>query len=123
MFAVSVVVTCAAPQELQPRIHVELFEPAGPIDRHGGPFVLELARSGITLAVPEDGSVLEAMLAAGVDVPSSCESGTCGTCETAVLSGEVDHRDSILTAQERQANDTMYVCVSRARSARLVLDA
>jgi ferredoxin len=65
---------------------------------------------------------LDALDDAGVPVPSSCREGTCGTCETTVLEGEVEHRDSILTDEERTSGNTMMVCVSRARSARLVLD-
>jgi ferredoxin len=57
-----------------------------------------------------------------VYVLSSCRDGTCGTCETAVLGGVPDHRDSVLTDSEQAANDTMMICVSRARSPRLVLD-
>ena len=53
---------------------------------------------------------------------SSCRTGTCGTCETPVLGGSVDHRDSILTDDEQAANETMMICVSRARGASLVLD-
>ena len=53
---------------------------------------------------------------------SSCEEGICGSCETAVLAGEIDHRDSLLTDDERAAGDTMLICVSRARGGRLVLD-
>jgi ferredoxin len=55
-------------------------------------------------------------------VLSSCQEGTCGTCETPVLSGEIDHRDSILTPDEQDAGDVMYICVSRAACPRLVLD-
>ena len=60
--------------------------------------------------------------AAGVEVLSSCREGTCGTCETAVLDGTPDHRDSLLTDEERAADDTMIICVSRCRGKRLVLD-
>ena len=60
--------------------------------------------------------------AAGVQVLSSCTEGICGTCETAVLGGVPDHRDSLLTPAERSAGDTMMICVSRSRSPRLVLD-
>jgi ferredoxin len=67
-------------------------------------------------------SVLAALRAAGFDLPSSCEQGVCGTCECRVLEGEVDHRDSILSAGERAANEVMMTCVSRAKGARLVLD-
>ena len=54
---------------------------------------------------------------------SDCREGICGTCEQIVLEGEVDHRDSVLDEEEQEANECMMVCVSRARSARLVLDA
>ncbi|WP_208105813.1 PDR/VanB family oxidoreductase [Streptomyces sp. GC420] len=85
-------------------------------------FEVELARSGVTVSVPPDLSVLQAVEEAGVPVLSSCREGTCGTCETAVLDGAVDHRDSLLTPDEQATNDTMFICVSRAACPRLVLD-
>ena len=85
-------------------------------------FEVELARSGLTLTVPPDRSVLETLEEAGVDVDFSCREGTCGTCETDVLEGTPDHRDSLLTEDERAAGDTMFICVSRSRGPRLVLD-
>lgn len=84
------------------------------------PFTVKLAGSGEVLAVPVGASILEVMRAHGRRVPSSCESGTCGTCKTTVLSGEVDHRDMVLTPAERRT--AMMVCVSRGRG-ELVLDA
>ncbi len=81
-----------------------------------------LEQSGLTLTVPPDRSILSVVEAAGVGVLSSCAEGTCGTCETAVLDGVPDHRDSVLSDEERQANDCMMICVSRARGDRLVLD-
>jgi ferredoxin-NADP reductase len=86
------------------------------------PFEVELAQSGITLTVPPDKSVLEVIEEAGIPVMYSCREGTCGTCETIVLEGRVDHRDSLLTAEEQEAHDVMFVCVSRAAGPRLVLD-
>ncbi|MER6817539.1 PDR/VanB family oxidoreductase [Spirillospora sp. NPDC000708] len=86
------------------------------------PFELELRRTGVTVTVPPGRSVLDAAGAAGVSVLSSCRQGLCGTCETAVLGGVPDHRDSILDDDEREAGDCMFVCVSRSRSERLVLD-
>jgi len=86
------------------------------------PFEVVLKRSGLTLTVPPDRSVLETVRSAGVAVLSSCTEGTCGTCETAVLAGEVDHRDSILDDEEKAAQDCMFICVSRALSTKLVLD-
>lgn len=87
-----------------------------------GAFEVELANSGEVLTVPPERSVLEVIEDAGVFVLSSCREGTCGTCETTVLEGEVDHRDSILTPGEQAQNFLMYPCVSRAACPRLVLD-
>jgi ferredoxin-NADP reductase len=81
-----------------------------------------LARSRQTLTVPAGKSILRAVEETGVPVLSSCREGMCGTCETPVLDGIPDHRDSILSEEERTAGDTMMICVSRARSRRLVLD-
>jgi len=105
------------------RLHLERFRPTDLGEGPPLPFEVELARSGLRLTVPGDTSLLGTLLAAGVDVQYSCESGTCGTCEMTVLEGEVDHRDTLLTPEERHANDTMYVCVSRSKGHRLVLDA
>jgi ferredoxin-NADP reductase len=85
-------------------------------------FAVELARSGRSVEVPPGVSVLEAVTGAGVEVLSSCRQGTCGTCETTVLAGRPDHRDSLLDDDERAAGDCMYVCVSRSLDDRLVLD-
>mgnify|MGYP005991406735 CR=1 FL=1 len=85
-------------------------------------FELELARSAITVTVSPSASVLDAVQKAGVNVLSSCREGTCGTCETTVLAGEPDHRDSILDDAERDSADCMFICVSRSCSDRLVLD-
>jgi ferredoxin-NADP reductase len=85
-------------------------------------FEVELAATGVTVTVPPDRSILDVAEEAGALVLSSCREGTCGTCETTVLSGRVDHRDSILTPDEQEHGDVMYVCVSRAAGPRLVLD-
>ena len=85
-------------------------------------FEVELARSGISVIVPSGVSVLDAVRAEIPGVMSSCEQGICSACETAVLAGVPDHRDSILTAKERAANNYMMICVSRALTPRLVLD-
>jgi len=85
-------------------------------------FEVELVRSGLTLDVMPDKSILETIQAAGIPVLSSCAEGTCGTCETTVLEGDVDHRDSVLTEEEREENTCMMICVSRAKCPRLVLD-
>ncbi|RFA14893.1 oxidoreductase [Subtercola boreus] len=85
-------------------------------------FEVELEYSGLTLTVPPERSILDVVEEAGVLVLSSCREGTCGTCETPVVSGEVDHRDSVLTPEEQADNEVMMICVSRAASAKLVLE-
>ena len=104
-------------------LHVERFSPR-PQDEHApsSSFDVELAQSGMTLTVPADRSILEVVEQAGVGVLSSCSEGTCGTCETGVLAGVPDHRDSVLNDSERAANDCLMICVSRSCTDRLVLD-
>jgi ferredoxin-NADP reductase len=109
-------------------LHVERFSAAAThaasqqsLDSRSN-FEVELARSGKVLAVGPRQSVLEAVESAGVAVLSSCREGTCGTCETVVIEGLPDHRDSLLSAAERAANDCMMICISRSFSPRLVLE-
>lgn len=85
-------------------------------------FEIELRQSGKTLSVPPDKSILEVVEDAGVPVLWSCGVGTCGTCETPVLDGAIEHRDSILDAEERAVGDCMMICVSRCSGEKLVLD-
>jgi ferredoxin len=104
-------------------VYTERFTSAGGAAGHaGGAFEVELAGRGQLVTVQDGQSVLSALRAAGVDVLSSCEEGTCGTCETGVLDGVPDHRDTVLTAAEQAAGDIMMVCVSRSKTPRLVLD-
>lgn len=103
------------------RAHVEHFSAKSQAALEGG-FVVELARSKLTLQVPPGKSILDVVLANGVSVGSSCREGVCGSCETSILAGEADHRDAILSDDERARNRTMMICCSGARSSRLVLD-
>ena len=80
------------------------------------------ARSELTLTIPPDRSILDVVEEAGVAVLSSCAKGTCGTCQAAVLGGLPDHRDSVLTEEERRAGDCIMICVSRSCTGRLVLN-
>lgn len=104
-------------------LRVERFQPKEQVDSSDDDsFEVELRRSGRIVQVGADNSVLDAVREVGVPVASSCEEGTCGTCEVSVIEGNVEHRDSILSDDEQAANDTMFICVSRARCPRLVLD-
>jgi ferredoxin len=87
-------------------------------------FEVELASTGEVIAVPAGQSALDALEAAGANVMWSCREGTCGTCETGVTAGRIDHRDAILTEDERAVHDVFFPCVSRAASGcpRLTLD-
>jgi ferredoxin-NADP reductase len=79
-------------------------------------------QSGMTVRLTAEVTVLAALREAGIDVPSSCEQGLCGTCETGVVRGLVAHRDQVLDEAEHEAGESMMVCVSRPRSSELVLD-
>ncbi|GAA4086972.1 PDR/VanB family oxidoreductase [Streptomyces shaanxiensis] len=107
----------AAVEERFPSVHLERFAPRA---SGGDAFEVELRRSGRTLTVAADSTVLAAVRAELPDTLYSCEQGFCGTCQQRVLEGEVDHRDELLTDAER--GDSMLICVSRARGERLVLD-
>ncbi|MFT4306861.1 MAG: PDR/VanB family oxidoreductase [Microbacterium sp.] len=105
------------------RLRVEYFSAPQIEYEPGGPFRVRLDRSGLELDVAPEESILDVMRAAGADVLSDCEEGICGSCETHVIDGEVEHRDVVLTAQERARGDCLMVCVSRAACPLLVLDA
>jgi ferredoxin-NADP reductase len=104
-------------------LHIERFKPApGALDGDRSSFEVVCVLSGVTLNVGVDQSIAEAAEAAGIEIETSCREGTCGTCETGVLEGIPDHRDSFLQPDERTSNETMMICCSRAKSASLVLD-
>jgi ferredoxin-NADP reductase len=104
-------------------LQVERFS-ARPLDpaHDDTTFEIELRSSGQVLTVHADESILAVVNDAGADVPSSCEEGLCGTCETGFLSGQPDHRDSVMSPQEHDDTKTIQICVSRSLSKRLVLD-
>ncbi|MFD6491779.1 PDR/VanB family oxidoreductase [Streptomyces sp. NPDC060188] len=104
------------------RLRVERFRPKLQEPHGEREFEVVLERSGRTVTVAPGVSVLDTVRAAGVEVLFSCTEGTCGTCETDVLDGTPDHRDSVLSDEEREAGGTMLICVSRCHGKRLVLD-
>jgi phthalate 4,5-dioxygenase reductase subunit len=101
-------------------VHFEAFADGSTARPEDVPFAVKIEKTGETIDVPVGVSILEALRNAGHPVPSSCESGSCGSCRTRLVSGDVDHRDFVLTPDE-QATDIM-VCVSRGRGGELVLD-
>lgn len=102
-------------------LHLERFAPKEVEGENHG-FEVVLQRTGKTLYVPPERSIVEVVQDAGVVVLTSCKDGVCGTCETIVLDGEIDHRDSVFNAEERETAESMMVCVSRCKGERLVLD-
>lgn len=110
-------------------LHVERFgaAPATPADPDGPPteaghFTVELRRSGLTLEVPADRTLLDVVREAVSGVLYSCEEGFCGSCETKVLAGTPEHHDTVLLDDERETGETMMICVGRSASAVLTLD-
>ena len=106
-------------------LRVERFQPiVDPVlAARGASFTVELARSRRKLWVADGQTIMEAMEVEGLSPAGSCREGTCGTCETRVLAGTPDHRDSVLDASEQEEGETMMICVSRSRTPELVLDA
>ncbi|MFF0146347.1 ferredoxin-NADP reductase [Amycolatopsis sulphurea] len=102
-------------------LHLERFVGANSTTAATG-FTVTLTRSGRSLHVPADASLLEVLEDHGIDILSSCRSGICGTCEVDVLAGKPDHQDSILSDAERAGGRVMFPCVSRAATPRLDLD-
>lgn len=111
----------SATADCQERRHLEYFSAKADADVSGG-FQIELARSGLTLDVPAGKSILDVVLDAGISVTTSCREGICGACETRILSGEADHRDALLSPQEQALQQSMMICCSGAKCAKLVLD-
>jgi phthalate 4,5-dioxygenase reductase subunit len=102
------------------RVIFEDFKPVEVVREDDEPFEVRLEKSGTTVHVPADLSILEALRENGVATMSSCESGTCGTCKTRLISGKADHRDMVLMDEEK--DDYVMICVSRAKEGDLVLD-
>lgn len=104
------------------RLHYEFFTGEKVHLDTDSTFSVRLASSGKTFEIAPDKSVVDALAEAGVEIPTSCEQGICGTCLTGVLSGEPDHRDMFLTPEEQARNDKFLPCCSRSKSQELVLD-
>lgn len=101
-------------------LHLERF--GAEVNADGAPFTVTAAKSNITVEIAPGETIAEKLIENGIDVPMSCQSGVCGTCITAVKSGVPDHRDMVLTDQEKAANLQVAICCSRSKSKNLVLD-
>ena len=103
-------------------MHFEYFRRTTPVEACGPAFTVELARSGRRVQVASDTTIVETLRAIDIHLDTSCEQGVCGTCLCTVIDGEPDHRDQYLSASEKASHMQMLPCVSRSRSATLVLD-
>jgi vanillate O-demethylase ferredoxin subunit len=107
----------------QSSLHREYFAPSGPVAHDtDGAFQVKLASSGRIVDVPADRTIVAVLADLGIDIPTSCEYGVCGTCVTRVLEGEPDHRDLVLTDAEKNEGRQFTPCCSRAKTPLLVLD-
>jgi len=104
------------------QLHKEFFTPTADSPRADDAFEVEIASTGTRFTVPANRSVLDVLLANGIEIPMSCEQGVCGTCVTRVLNGVPDHRDMFMTDEEHARNDQFTPCCSRTKSDLLVLD-
>jgi phthalate 4,5-dioxygenase reductase component len=104
----------------QGSVHFESFGVDQSLVAENKPFRVKLERSGQIFDIPKDRSILEILRDNGIRAPSSCESGTCGSCRTTLCAGDAEHRDMVLSDDEKSAQ--IMICVSRAKSEELVLD-
>ena len=105
----------------QGRLHFEIF--TAPEEKSGdASFEVELKGSGRVYKIPAGKTILDVLLEAGEDPIHDCKRGDCGICQTTVISGIPDHRDYILSESEKASNKVMQICISRAKTKRLVLD-
>lgn len=104
--------------------HIERFsaDPEAVKRASNAGYEVQLVRSNKLVRVEPGARLLDVLRNAGADVPSNCEQGICGSCETSVIEGDIDHRDSVLSESERAEGKTMMVCVSGCKGGRLVLD-
>jgi len=103
------------------QVHFEAFANED-VKSSGSKFIVELKRSGQVFEIGENDTIIDTLMEAGVYVPNSCQQGVCGSCETVVLEGIPDHRDSVLTDEDKADGRIMMICCSRAKTERLVLD-
>jgi len=104
------------------QVHLERFGAAPLADAAAGSFEVILSRSERCFTVPAGQSILDVLLENGIDAPYGCMQGACGLCETPVLDGTPEHRDTLLSAEAKAANRSLLICCSRSKTPRLTLD-
>ena len=104
------------------QLHFEFFSAEVSSSESDESFEVKLASSGRIVVVAKDQTVIQALACAGVDIPTSCEQGVCGTCLTRIIEGVPDHKDLFMTPEEQALNDQFTPCCSRAKTPQLVLD-
>ncbi|PJI40886.1 PDR/VanB family oxidoreductase [Ferrovibrio sp.] len=110
--------TAGVPSEY---VHLEYFTASEPAALEGG-YTVTLSRSGKSFVIPPGKSILNVLLENGLNVPFACAQGTCASCETRVVAGTPDHRDVVLSQEERDSNGTMMICCSGSKGPQLILD-
>lgn len=111
----------AGANDCDERAHIERFNAEEAVSSEGN-FVVRLARSGTIVPVKPGLTILQALREQGIEIPSLCEQGVCGSCETRVLSGLPDHRDAVLTKKQRSSNSVMMICCSGSLTPEIELD-
>lgn len=105
-------------------LHVERFQ--APIitgaEASESTFEVVATQSGVTAQVPAGQTIVDVLAGYGIDIPVSCGEGVCGTCETRVLEGIPEHRDAVLTEEQRASGEVITPCCSRSKTPRIVLD-
>lgn len=115
-------ILAAAEQQPNIRVHYERFSAAPSVEREEQAFEIEIASTKERLSVTPEQSILEVLQHAGHNIDTMCKEGLCGSCEVEVLKGQIDHRDSVLSDDEKAEHSVLMVCCSRAKDDLLVLD-
>lgn len=116
----AVIDTCNRNRYRDENIHWEQFASTQP--ENGEAFTVVLAKSGQSVEVKADQTILQAIELLNIDVECLCREGVCGTCETAILQGEAEHYDQYLSDAEKAAQQSIMICVSRAKGKEITLD-
>lgn len=113
---------CSSRRGLTHRSELFAYSGGNGLREDDRPFELVCASSDVSIKVSATETIITALERSGMKARTSCEMGVCGTCETAVIDGDPDHRDSLLSEEERERGESMMICVGRVLGNRLVVD-